>query len=208
MRIHDITRPLSPETAPWPGDQPFALHWSLRMQDGETVNLTWYEMSPHVGTHTDAPLHVKDGAPSVEAADLSAYLGPARVIEAALREDGLIGPECLERIDIPSAPRLLFRTGTDPDPNRWPDTFGAFAPETCRLAAERGAVLLGIDTPSVDPADSTTLEAHHALLAGGLHWLENLDLSRVDPGIYELSALPLRIVGACASPVRAVLVER
>jgi arylformamidase len=151
---------------------------------------------------------VKEGAASVETADLSAYLGPARVLEVAARADGLIGPECLERVDILSAPRLLFRTGTDPDPNRWPGTFAAFAPETCRLAAERGAVLMGIDTPSVDPADSTTLEAHHALLAGGLHWLENLDLSGVTPGLYELSALPLRIVGACASPVRAVLFER
>lgn len=208
MRIFDISRPLSAATAPWPGDQPFALHWSLQIADGESVNLTWFESSPHVGTHTDAPLHVKDGAPSVESADLSAYLGPAQVLEAIVGEDGLVGPECLDGVDIRSAPRLLFRTGTDPDPTRWPGSFAAFAPETCRVAAERGAVLLGIDTPSVDPADSTTLAAHHALLDGGLHWLENLDLSAVAPGVYELSALPLRIVGACASPVRAVLFER
>ena len=208
MRIHDISRALSAQTAPWPGDQPFALHWSLRMSDGESVNLTWYESSPHVGTHTDAPLHVKDGGASVESADLSAYLGPARVIDAPPRADGRIGPESLEGIDVASAPRLLFKTGTDPDPAQWPGTFAALARETCAIAAERGAVLVGIDTPSVDPADSTTLEAHHALLAGGLHWLENLDLSGVEPGVYELCALPLKIVGACASPVRAVLIER
>ncbi|MEZ4649631.1 MAG: cyclase family protein [Candidatus Eisenbacteria bacterium] len=208
MRIHDISRPLSPATAPWPGDQPFELEWALRIGHGEVVNLSSFRMSPHVGTHTDAPLHVEDGGGASDTLALAAYFGPARVLQVEVGPDHLIGPGCLEGIDIAATPRILFRTGTDPDPTRFPETFAAFAPETCRRLAAEGAVLVGIDTPSVDPADSKTLDAHQALLAGKLHWIENLDLSSVAPGIYELAAFPLAIVGACAAPVRAVLIER
>lgn len=208
MRIHDISRPVSPETAPWPGDQRFELHWALRIEDGEPVNLSWFRASPHLGTHTDAPLHIAAGGKGTELLDLSAYFGPARVLSVDVAPGGRIGPETLDGVDVRATPRLLFRTGTDPDPTRWTDRFAGFDPETCRIAAERGAVLLGIDTPGVDPADSEALEAHHTLREAGLHWIESLDLSGVDPGVYELSALPLRIVGACASPVRAVLIER
>lgn len=208
MKIHDITRPLGPRTVPWPGDTPYSLSWTLRMEDGESVNLCTVRMSPHVGTHTDAPLHVRPGAASAEAAHLIAYLGPARVLTAVLDGEGRIAPASLDGVDVAVAPRLLFRTGTDPDPYTWPGTFASFAPETCRLAADRGAVLVGIDTPSVDPVDSKSLPAHQTLLDAGLHWIENLDLSAVVPGRYELCALPLPMIGACASPVRAVLIER
>ncbi|MCA9756742.1 MAG: cyclase family protein [Candidatus Eisenbacteria bacterium] len=208
MKIHDISRPLSPATAPWPGDQHFELEWALRIEANQVVNLSSFRMSPHVGTHTDAPLHVVSGGGASESLALEAYFGPARVLDVAVGSDLLIHPHCLDGVDIAAAPRILFRTGTDPDPTRFPETFAAFAPSTCRELAERGAVLVGIDTPSVDPADSKTLAAHHALLAGELHWIENLDLSRVGPGVYELAAFPLAIVGACASPVRAVLIER
>ena len=220
MRILDISRPLEPRTAPWPGDQPFHLEWTLRKATGASVNLSALSFSPHVGTHTDAPLHVKEGAPSIDQVDLEPYVGPVRVVRARLDDERLVHPDSVpERwrrgspeaagrdvSEPPGPPRLLFRTDTDPDPLRWPENFAALSPAAAHKAAEHGYRLVGIDTPSVDPEDSKDLPAHHALLEGGLRWLENLDLSRIEPGDYQLVALPLPIVGGDASPVRAVLI--
>jgi len=204
-RILDISRMLEPETACWPGDTPFGLEWTARIENGSSVNLSALHGSPHVGTHTDAPLHVRAGGAGVEALELIPFLGPARVVDVRADAEGLIRPSELAGLDLGNPPRILLRTGTDPDPRRWPGRFAALAPETARLLAERKVLLVGLDTPSVDPADSKTLPAHQALLDGGLCWLENLDLARAEPGLYELVALPLRIRGADASPVRAVL---
>ncbi len=211
MKIHDVSRPLEARTAAWPGDTEFKLSWSLRIADGESVNLSELRTSPHVGTHTDAPLHVADGARAAHELDLEAFLGPARVVDARPDSRGLIPPSVLDGLDqadFDAAPRLLFRTTTEIDWTHFPEDFPAFDPMTCERCAEAGVVLVGIDTPSVDRFDSKELSAHHALRKAGLHWLENLDLSRVEARTYELCALPLPIVGGCASPVRAVLIER
>jgi arylformamidase len=205
VRIIDISRPLSSLTAPWPGDTPFSLTWTARIARGSTVNLSAISTSPHVGTHADAPLHVRDGADGIDSADLSAYIGPARVVAVAADRDGLVPLSALDGLTIAEAPRILFKTGTDPDSLRWPERFAALSPDIARELSGSGARLVGIDTPSVDDAKSETLPVHTILLDGGVVWLENLDLSRVEAGVYELVALPLRIVGACASPVRAVL---
>ncbi|MBD3163442.1 MAG: kynurenine formamidase, partial [Candidatus Eisenbacteria bacterium] len=158
-------------------------------------------------THADAPLHVRDGAPGIEAADLAAYLGPACVVEAAPDERGLLPESILDAVDPSDPPRILFKTGTDPDPKRWTDRFAALSLDLARRLAAGGARLVGLDTPSVDPADSKDLPAHRILLDAGMAWLENLDLSGVEPGRYTLVALPLRIRGADASPVRAILID-
>lgn len=207
MRIIDITRMLEPQTACWPGDTPFQLRWTARIDQGSSVNLSALEGSPHVGTHADSPLHVRQGAPATDALELDAFVGPARVMAVAAEGDGLIRPAALSRVNLSDPPRLLLRTGSDPDPRRWPDHFAALAPETAELLVQSGVVLVGLDTPSVDPADSKDLPSHHRLLDGGIRWLENLDLSAAEPGIYWLAALPLRIRGADASPVRAVLLS-
>jgi arylformamidase len=207
FRILDISRTLGPDTACWPGDTPLRLEWTARIAAGSSVNLSALSGSPHIGTHTDAPLHVRDGAPGADELELTPYLGPARVVEVQPRPGGLILPEDLAGVDLRDPPRLLLKTGTDPDPRRWPGRFAALAPATARLLVQERVLLAGLDTPSVDPADSKDLPVHQILLDGGLRWLENLDLHGVQPGVYGLIALPLRIRGADASPVRAVLVE-
>jgi arylformamidase len=126
-------------------------------------------------------------------------------VAVAPNRDWLVPVSALDGVAIAEAPRVLFKTGTDPDPFRWPERFAALSPDVARALAGAGARLVGIDTPSVDDAKSETLPVHAILLDGGVSWLENLDLSGVEPGVYDLVALPLRIVGACASPVRAVL---
>jgi arylformamidase len=199
----DISPTVAPDAPIFPGDEPYALRWTARLGPGCPVNLSALAMSPHVGAHADAPLHYADGAASIDAVDLAPYLGPCRVVHA-FDAGPLVLPQHLGHAlhDLP--PRVLLRCCRRAD-TAWNPAFTAIAPATLDLLAERGVRLVGIDTPSVDPADSKTLDAHQRLAAHGLRVLENLVLDAVPEGDYELIALPLKLAGACASPVRAVL---
>ncbi len=201
--LHDIS-PLVSAAAPiFPGDEPYALRWTARLGPGCPVNLSAVTMSPHVGAHADAPLHYADDAPAIDAVDLHAYLGPCRVIHA-IGCGPLITIDHLRHAAAGLPPRVLVRTCEHAD-TVWNPTFSAYAPETLAWLADQGVRLVGIDTPSVDPGDSKTLDAHQILRQRDLRVLENLVLDAVPAGDYELIALPLKLAGACASPVRAVL---
>ena len=89
--------------------------------------------------------------------------------------------------------------------DRWDAGLAAYAPETIEKLAALGVKLVGIDTASIDPAESKTLDSHQVIRRLGLRVLENLVLDDVPEGDYELIALPLKLVTADASPVRAVL---
>ena len=201
--LYDISPTVDPHSPLFPGDQPYALRWTARIAQGSSVNLSAMELSPHVGAHADAPLHYADGAASIEAVDLEPYLGPCRVVHA-IDCGALVEVEHLLRAGQGLPARVLVRTrrlaATAWDPN-----FTAYAPQALAWLGERGVRLAGIDTPSVDPADSKSLDAHHTLLRLDMRVLENLVLDDVPEGDYELIALPLKLAGACASPVRAVL---
>ena len=103
--------------------------------------------------------------------------------------------------------RLLLRTCERAAVRIWDPAFTALAPDTVDLLAERGIRLIGIDTPSLDPAASKSLDSHQLIRAHGMAILEGIVLDDVPAGDYELIALPLKIVGCDASPVRAVLRE-
>jgi arylformamidase len=111
-------------------------------------------------------------------------------------------------VALDAPPRILFKTGTHPDTASFPEGFAALSPDAADRLVAGGARLVAMDTPGVDPLNAETLAVHERFVAGGIVWLENLDLSGVAPGIYDFIALPLRIVGGCGSPVRAVLVEK
>jgi arylformamidase len=160
-------------------------------------------MSPHVGAHADAPLHYGVDASAIAALALGPYLGPCRVIHA-IECGPLVRPEHLAAAAADLPPRVLVRTAIKA-PAAWSADFTAFAPETITWLAGFGVRLVGIDAQSVDPADSKTLDSHQRLLAHDMRVLENLVLDEVPEGDYELIALPLRLAGADASPVRAVL---
>ncbi len=204
-KLYDISPPLGPDTPPFPGDQAYVQTWTATLGPGCPVNLSALTLSPHLGAHADAPLHYAAGAPAVGELALEPYLGPCRVVHA-------IGCGPLVRLEhlahaLPSLPpRVLVRT-CRMAPTAWSDDFSAFAPETLDALAARGVRLVGIDSQSVDPADSKTLASHQRLLHHGLRVLENLVLDEVPEGDYELIALPLRLTHADASPVRAVLRE-
>ncbi|MBP5991898.1 MAG: arylformamidase [Piscinibacter sp.] len=204
-RLWDISPVLGPATPPFPGDQAYEQRWTARIAPGCPVNLSAITLSPHLGAHADAPLHYADGAPAIGEVSLEPYLGPCRVIHGIGRGP-LVKPEHLAHALEKLPPRVLVRT-CQRAPTAWSEDFTAFAPETIALLAARGVKLVGIDSQSVDPATSKTLDSHHLLLEHDLRVLENLVLDEVPEGDYELIALPLKLAHACASPVRAILRE-
>lgn len=205
-RLWDISPPIAPDSPLFPGDEPYSQKWTATIGPGCPVNLSAITMSPHIGAHADAPLHYGNDAPPIGAVDLRTYLGPCRVIHAIGSGQRLIHPHDLAHAGQGLPPRVLVRT-CDKAPTQWSEDFASFAPETIDWLAARGVKLVGIDSQSVDPAASKTLDSHHRLLANDLRVLENLVLDEVPAGDYELIALPLKLMQACASPVRAVLRE-
>ena len=208
MRIWDISEPLEPATATFPGDTPFSQEWVLRMERGGSCNVSTIRLSTHVGTHTDAPLHYDLGGADMAAVDLRRYVGRCRVIDVRGQGDPALVPAAVLTPDVLlGAERLLLRTNPVHDHRRWNGGFTALGADAAEVIAAAGILLVGIDTPSMDHAASKDLPAHQALRRGGVALLENLDLTAVPAGDYELIALPLRIVGGDSSPVRAILRE-
>lgn len=205
MEIIDITQPLGTATAAWPGDQPFELRWTMEQARGDSVNVAAITMSVHVGTHTDGGFHVAANGKRAAELPLAAYLGPALVIDARGRAQ--LDESVLDDVDLGSVQRILFRTRPTVDPGVFPDEFLSPTQGLARRLVDAGVRLIGSDAPSMDHAQSKTLDSHHILVAGGVAILENLWLQDVAPGVYTLIALPLKLVEADSSPVRAVLVR-
>ena len=203
MALWDITPIVSVETPAFPGDTTFSQQWTARIGPACPVNLSAITMSPHLGAHADAPLHYGIDAPAIADVPLEPFLGPCRVIHA-IDCGPLVTPEHLAHASTGLPPRVLVRTCRKA-PTTWSSAFTVFAPETIAWLAGLGVRLVGIDAQSVDPADSKTLDSHRQLLVHGMRVLENLVLDDVAAGDYELIALPLRLAGVDASPVRAVL---
>lgn len=207
--VIDISQPLGPATAVWPGDRPLALEWTLRRDRGDSVDVAAITLSVHTGTHVDGPMHTGPG-PGAGELPLAAFVGPAVVVDArpfVTGEPPAVGPEVLEGVDAAGTPRVLLRTRDHADPTRFPDRVVALSAALARRLVEDGFVLVGTDAPSIDPVESTALEAHRLLAGAGIVNVENLALSGVEPGRYTFVGLPLRLVGADSSPVRAVLLE-
>lgn len=203
QQLWDISPPLDAAAPPFPGDTAYQQRWVAQIGPGCPVNVSAITLSPHLGAHADAPLHYGTDAPAIGHVDLEPYLGLCRVIHA-IGKGALIAPEHLQHRGRELPPRVLVRSCVHA-PTEWTAAFSAFAPATIAWLADRGVRLVGIDTPSVDPADSKTLDSHQQLLAKDMRVLENLVLDDVPEGDYELIALPLKLTTACASPVRAVL---
>ena len=203
MAIYDISLPLQPSLACWPGDTPFDFALTARRGEGSSVNMGAVTLSVHAGTHIDAPFHFTDDGAAVDNLDLHPYAGPAIVVDVEGEE--YIGKEHLEGYDLSQTPRVLLRTNAWKDAACFPIRIPVMAETLPSFLKEKGVVLVGVDIPSVDSLDSTDLPIHHALTACGIRILESVVLRDVPPGIYELIALPLKLVGADGAPVRAIL---
>ena len=205
-RLWDISPPVHEGAPVFPGDTPYRQRWVATIGPEGPVNVSEITQSPHLGAHADAPVHYDPSGTTIGRVDLAPYLGPCRVIHAIG-----CGP-LIEWAHIAHAaralpPRVLVRTYEHAPIDRWDPQLAAFAPATIEGLARLGVTLIGIDTASIDPADSKTLDSHQTIRRLGLRVLENLVLDDVPEGDYELIALPLKLVDADASPVRAVLRE-
>ncbi|GAB3363326.1 MULTISPECIES: arylformamidase [Giesbergeria] len=202
-QLWDISAPVHPGSPVYPGDVPYSQQWCATLSADCPVNLSAMTLSPHVGTHADAPLHYAANGVAVGLLALEPFIGPCRVIHA-MHCGPLIEWHHLAHALTALPPRVLVRTYPQA-PTQWDAALTAFAPETLERLADAGVVLVGTDSASIDPADSTQLPGHQVLYRRQLRVLENLVLDAVSEGDYELIALPLRLIGADASPVRAVL---
>jgi len=206
QRLWDISPPVHEGAPVFPGDTPYRQRWAASIGPGCPVNVSEITLSPHVGAHADAPLHYAPDGATIGDVDLAPFLGRCRVIHAIARGP-LIEWSHIEHAldDLP--PRVLVRTYQRAPVDRWDGALAAYAPATIERLAALGVLLVGIDTASIDPADSKTLDSHQVIRRMNLRVLENLVLDDVPEGDYELIALPLKLVSADASPVRAVLRE-
>ena len=201
--IYDLSPTVSSSLAVWPGDTPPSREVLLDMQHGDNLTLSSLRSTVHAGSHADAPSHYGSFAPNIDDMPIERYLGPCQVVKVNAVRSERFGKESL-RTKI-NQERVLFVTGTYPDPNCFNEDFAGVAPELIDLLAADGVGLIGVDTPSVDLFSSAELPAHKACLRNDVLILEGLVLDEVPEGVYELIALPLKIAGFDASPVRAVL---
>lgn len=207
-RIWDISERIEPDTATFPGDTAFSQEWVMQKVRGASCNVSTIRMSVHVGTHTDAPLHYDNGGSDIASVDLRKYIGRCRVIDVPVEgSPPLIPATALTPELLAGAERVLLRTSARHDHKTFNPQFPSLGGPAGQVLADAGVQLVGIDTPSMDHSTNTDLDGHQALYAGGIAILENLDLTGVPAGDYELIALPLRIVGCDSSPVRAILRE-
>jgi arylformamidase len=204
LRIRDISPPVHDGAPVFPGDTPYRQRWAATIAPGCPVNVSEITLSPHVGAHADAPLHYDPDGATIGNVDLTPYLGPCRVIHAIARGP-LIEWAHIEHALADLPPRVLVRTYERAPIARWDGDLAAYAPATIERLAALGVVLIGIDTASIDPADSKTLDSHQVIRRLDIRVLENLVLDDVPEGDYELIALPLKLTSADASPVRAIL---
>jgi arylformamidase len=201
--IYDITPPVSERLRVWPGDTPPSREVLLDRKRGDWITLSTLRATCHLGAHADAPSHYGTDAPAIDRMSVEYYLGPCQVLRIPVPRRSQITPERLPaRV---AAERVLIATGTYPDPETFNEDFAALSLDLVAALHEQGVRLVGIDTPSVDLFDSKDLPAHQMFLRCDMAILEGLVLRDVPEGIYELIALPLKLVGFDASPVRALL---
>ena len=201
--LWDISPVISAQTPVWPGDTRFSAVPTWEIGAGCPVRVSRMSMTTHLGAHVDAPSHYDATGVSIDAVALAPYLGPCRVIDCIVT--GLIGAGDIAHALDGVPPRVLLRTRVKAPQAEWDPDFSGVAADAIDLLARRGVLLIGIDSASLDPQESKTLEAHQAVRAHKMAILEGIVLDEVPEGDYELIALPLKLAGMDASPVRAIL---
>ena len=206
MKFHDISRPIHTGMPVWPGDTAAEFKLVATIPGGSSCNVGRLHLSVHTGSHADAPYHYNQAGATIDDVPVETYIGPARVVD--IRGETTITTALLSRHDYAGTPRVLFKSDSWPDAAVFPPAWPLLAPDAPAWLGAHGVKLIGLDVPSVDHRESKDLAIHHALDAAGVLILENLDLRAVEPGLYELIALPLKIRDGDGSPVRAVLRSR
>jgi len=204
-KVYDVSPPISERTNVWPGDTPVTREVVCDMAKGANITLSALRSTVHLGSHVDGANHYSHPAPGVEGWEIERFMGPCILVDAKVARGSRVRVNDVAWPTGALPPRVLIRTGTFPDFERWNADFAALSPELIEWLGDRGVITIGIDTPSVDVQDSKELPAHKAFAARAMAILEGVVLKGVPAGEYELIALPLRLVGFDGSPVRAVL---
>jgi arylformamidase len=205
MKLIDVSVPLDSNLPTYPGDTQFSLEPIKRIARGDTSNVSTLHLSAHAGTHVDAPRHFFDEGPAVDALALGMLVGRARVIQVDSRKG--IGAAELSAIDLSEDLRLLIKTANSRlwgSPQFHTDYVG-ITESGAKHLIDHGIKVVGVDYLSVELFKAPGAPAHHVLLGQGAIVIEGLNLLNVEPGVYEMICLPLRVVGAEGAPARVVL---
>ena len=206
----DVTVPLKEGMAIWPGDVTIKIERRRSMERGDAANNSAISLGVHTGTHMDAPKHfIKDGR-SIDKLPFETSVGPARVIE--IKDKISIKPEELKQHNIKKGERILFKTVNSPrcwQTDDFVNDFVYITRDAAQFLVDAGVILVGVDYLSVgsplDPEKALRPDTHQILLGAGLYLIEGLNLTAVKAGNYNLICLPLKLMGAEGSPVRAIL---
>jgi arylformamidase len=204
MRFIDISVPLDAALPTYPGNAPVALEAVKRIARGESSNVSTLHMSAHGGTHVDAPRHFFDEGSGTEALALELLCGRARVVEVTSRS---VTADDLAPLDLSEDVRVLIKTHNSrlwSDPAFHTDYVGV-SESAAKYLVDHGVKVVGVDYLSVEPYKTPGAPTHHLLLGAGVIVIEGLNLRDVDPGVYEMFCLPLRLVGSDGAPARVVL---
>lgn len=205
MKLIDVSVPLDANLPNYPGNTPFSLEPIKRLAQGASSNMSALHMSAHAGTHVDAPRHFFDDGTGTDALPLELLFGRTRVIEVTTRKG--IAADDLGRVDLSEEVRVLIKTHNS---RLWgsPEFHAEYIGVTesgAKHLVERGIKVVGVDYLSVEEFRKPGSPAHHVLLGAGTIVIEGLNLRDVDPGVYEMYCLPLRVVGSDGAPARVVL---
>jgi len=204
LKLIDVTVPLDASLASYPGNTPFSLEAIKRIAKGDSSNVSSIHMSAHCGTHVDAPRHFFDNGGDADGLPLDMLIGRTRVVEVTSRT---IAAEDLAKLDLSEDVRVLIKTSNSRlwgDPGFHKDYVGV-SESGAKHLLEHGLKVVGVDYLSVEQFRFPGAPAHHILLGGGVIVIEGLNLRDVEPGIYEMYCLPLRVVDSDGAPARVVL---
>lgn len=203
MAIYDISLPLRMEQAPWPGDPSFSIRPCLEIAKGDGCNVSHLELGSHFATHLDAPYHIVENGARIDEIDLDTLIG--RVLVHEVDAPNFIQPKHLP--DLIGVERILFKTSNSRfiDDPVFHTQYVSLSVDAARELVRAKVRLAGIDYFSIENYKSADLPTHRELCGNGVIILEGLNLRDVEPGWYELFALPLKIQGCDGSPCRAAL---
>lgn len=201
--IWDISPLVTANFPLWPGSEPLQRSIACDIALGDTVTSSNITATVHLGAHADAPSHYAKDGRTIDECPLHYYIGPCQVICAKVKHGQPITKEIVKQKIL--APRLLFATSTFDYTAPFSTDFAAFDPDFFEYMVQNKVITVGIDGPSVDLYNAQSLPCHQLAYKYDIALLENLNLDKVPEGLYELIALPLRIKGFDASPVRAIL---
>ncbi|MFZ6847246.1 arylformamidase [Undibacterium sp. RuRC25W] len=202
-QLWDISPAIQAGIPVWPGDSAYTAETTWQIADGCPVKVSKITMSTHTGAHCDAPSHYDANGKAIDEVSLDTYIGACRVIHCIGAAQVL--PEHILPFLAQIPPRVLFRTYQKAPQMQWDSDFASVSPSAIELLATHGVRLIGIDSPSLDPEESKTLDAHLCVKKYQMAILEGIILDDIVAGDYELICLPLKLAGLDASPVRAIL---